>query len=168
MLVHAPGGRLAGDAQATLSLASRRGHGYWWFAHRVRLDQIGTWRVEVRLGDDTLVSRPFTVVARTEQVRNRAPHGIETELVPASPTPRGVVECRVTTALSAEDPDFDLVHYRYRWTVGGRLVREVRSAALSDVLRKGAAVSGETVRCAVTPSDGRLLGRTSSASAVAR
>lgn len=168
VLVHAPGGRLAGDAQATLSLASRRGHGYWWFAHRVRLDQIGTWRVEVRLGDDTLVSRPFTVVARTEQVRNRAPHGIETELVPASPTPRGVVECRVTTALSAEDPDFDLVHYRYRWTVGGRLVREVRSAALSDVLRKGAAVSGETVRCAVTPSDGRLSGRTSSASAVAR
>jgi len=70
--------------------------------------------------------------------------------------------------LSGEDPDFDLVSYRYRWTVGGKVVRTVRSAALSDVLRKGAATSGKPVRCSVTPSDGRLSGRTASAAVVSR
>lgn len=168
VFISAPSGRVAGDASATTAMAARHGHGYWWFAHRVALNEVGTWRVEVRLGDDILASRPFTVVAKAGQVRNRRPHGIEVELVPAAPSPRGVVECRVTTVLSGEDPDFDLVHYRYRWTVGGKLVRAVRSAALSDVLRKGAAASGKPVRCSVTPSDGRLSGRTVSVSALSR
>ena len=38
-----------------------------------------------------------------------------------------------------EDPDFEIVRYRYRWTSGGRLVRQVTSAALSDALRNDAA-----------------------------
>ena len=168
VLIYAPNERLAGDASATTAMAARHGHGYWWFAHRVPLNEVGTWRVEVRLGNDTLVFRPFTVVAKAAHVRNRRPHGIEVELVPAAPSPRGVVECRVTTVLSGEDPDFDLVRYRYRWTVGGKVVRTVRSAALSDVLRKGVATSGKPVRCSVTPSDGRLSGRTASVAAVSR
>jgi hypothetical protein len=36
----------------------------------------------------------------------------------------------------------------------------VRSAALSDVLRKGLAGAAKTVRCSVTLSDGRLAGPT--------
>ena len=55
-----------------------------------------------------------------------------------------------------------------RWTVGGKLVRAVQSAAVSDVLRKGAALSGKEVRCTVTAGDGRLSGRPASVSAVAR
>jgi murein DD-endopeptidase MepM/ murein hydrolase activator NlpD len=168
VLISAPDGRFAGDAQAALQPAARHGHGYWWFSHRVELNEVGTWRVQVLLGGATIVDRPFTVVAKATHVRNRAPHGIRAELVPASPSPRGVVECRVTTVLAGEDPDFDIIRYRYRWTVGGRLVRAVRSAALSDVLRKGAATSGKSVRCSVTPSDGRLSGRTASISAVSR
>jgi hypothetical protein len=80
------------------------------------------------------------------------------------------VQCRLGTSLVAEDPDYDIVRYRYRWTVGGKLVRAVRSAALSDVLRRGAARSGQDVRCSVTPTDGRLSGptATSVASAVPR
>jgi hypothetical protein len=62
-----------------------------------------------------------------------------------------------------EDPDYDIVRYRYRWTVDGKRVRSVQSAALSDVLRKGFAGSGKVVRCAVTPSDGRLVGPTATA-----
>jgi hypothetical protein len=64
-----------------------------------------------------------------------------------------------------EDPDYDIVRYRYRWTVGGKLVRSVTSAALSDVLRQGAATAGKPVRCAVTPGDGRLFGPTAAVSA---
>ncbi len=168
VFIYAPDGRFAGDAHVTLPLASLHGHGYWWFPHRLELDEVGKWRVLVMLGAATLVDKPFTVVARAAQVRNRAPRRIVAELVPASPSPRGVVECRVTTVLAGEDPDFDIVRYRYRWTVGGKLVRAVQSAALSDVLRKGAAASGKSVRCSVTPSDGRLSGPTASTAATSR
>ena len=52
--------------------------------------------------------------------------------------------------------------------VGGKLVRAVQSAALSDALRKGAAKAGQQVRCAVTPSDGRRSGRTAAVTATSR
>jgi hypothetical protein len=164
----APDGRVVSESRSTLALAASHGHGYWWFAHRLALAPAGKWRVVVTLGETTLVDSAFTVVARVNQVRNRPPNRVGVELVPSAPTPRGVVECRVASSLATEDPDFDIVQYRYRWTVGGRLVRVMRSAALSDVLRKGAAVSGKAVRCSVTPSDGRLSGPTATASAVAR
>jgi hypothetical protein len=64
-----------------------------------------------------------------------------------------------------EDPDFEIVRYRYRWRSGGRLVRQVTSAALSDAIRSNAARPGETLTCEVTPSDGSLRGPTASVSA---
>jgi hypothetical protein len=85
---------------------------------------------------------------------------ISAALRPASPTAQDAVECLVSTSLVAEDPDYDIIRYRYRWTVDGKLVRAVQSAALSDVLRRGVARPGRSVRCAVTPSDGRLSGMT--------
>jgi len=101
-------------------------------------------------------------------VRNHAPNAIAVALVPAAPSPQGVVQCRVRTSLVTEDPDYDIVSYRYRWTVGGRPVRSVTSAALSDVLRQGAAAAGKDVRCAVTPSDGRVFGQTASVTATSQ
>jgi hypothetical protein len=50
-----------------------------------------------------------------------------------------------------EDPDYDIVRYRYRWTAGVRAVRTVTSAALSDVLRAGVVPPGQEVTCSVTP-----------------
>ena len=44
---------------------------------------------------------------------------------------------------SPEDPDYDIVRYRYQWTVDGRSVRTVTSAALSDVPRRGIAQAGD-------------------------
>jgi hypothetical protein len=164
----APDGRLAGEWEANVPLALRHGHGYWWFAHRLPLNRVGTWRVVVTHGATTIVDAPFAVVAQRSRIRNRAPSPVDVELLPAAPSPLAAVECRLRTSLATEDPDFDIVSYRYRWTVGGKLVRAVRSAALSDVLRKGAATSGETVRCSVTPSDGRLSGRTTAAGASSR
>ena len=107
---------------------------------------------------DALADAPVDVVSAKRDVRNRPPNAITAELVPAKPTARDVVQCRVSTSLVTEDPDLDIVRYRYRWTVDGKLVRTVQSAALSDVLRKGRAGAGKTVRCVVTPSDGRLVG----------
>ena len=161
-----PGGAQVGEAQA--NLAPVHGRAYRRFAERLELNELGSWRVLVDLDGTALVDAGFRVVASTSRIRNRPPNAVSLELRPAAPTPRSAVECRLGTSLVSEDPDFQIVSYRYRWTVGGKLVRAVRSAALSDVLRKGAAISGKVVRCSVTPGDGKLSGSTSAASAVSR
>jgi hypothetical protein len=147
-------------AGPTVTVRPAHGRAYRWFPVAVRLNRLGVWRLAVDLDGKVLANVPFDVVARAADVRNRRPNAVSVSLRPSSPTPRSVVECRIATSLVAEDPDFDIVRYRYRWTVGGRLVRAVRSAALTDVLRKGAAQPGDEVRCTVTPGDGRLAGPT--------
>ena len=135
---------------------------------RISLRPVGRWRLVVDVDGRSVADAPFRVVARPREVRNRPPNAIGVELVPPAPSPASVVQCRVRTSLVTEDPDYDIVRYRYRWTVGGRLVRSVTSAALSDVLRQGAAVAGKSVRCSVTPGDGRVFGATASVSAASR
>lgn len=85
----------------------------------------------------TVAEAPFDVVASARRVRNRRPGAVAVELHPAEPRSADVVQCRVSTSLVTEDPDYDIVRYRYRWTVGSRVARSVSSAALSDVLRSG-------------------------------
>ena len=153
-----PSGAVAGETSTGIRTA--HGRGYWWFAHRVSFNRVGRWRITVELDGRTLADAPVEVVAGKRDVRNRAPNAVTVSLVPAAPAARDVVQCRVATSLVAEDPDFEIVRYRYRWTVDGKLVRAVQSAALSDVLRKGLAGAGKRVRCSVTPSDGRLAGPT--------
>ena len=161
-----PGGTQVAEAQA--NVAPMHGRAYWRFAAPLQLSALGTWQVVVDLDGTALVDARFRVVTSSSRVRNRPPSSVSVELRPMPPTPRSAVECRLRTSLTTEDPDFEIVRYRYRWTVGGKLVRAVRSAALTDVLREGVAVSGKEVRCSVTPSDGKLSGRTSAASAVSR
>ena len=145
-----------------MTLQTAHGRGSWTFANRVTLARLGRWRIVVELDGKTLSDTPIDVVATAAGVGNRPPHAISAALRPASPTAQDVVECLVSTSLVAEDPDYDIVRYRYRWIVDGKLVRAVQSAALSDVLRRGLARPGRSVRCAVTPSDGRLSGPTAS------
>ena len=160
-----PGGRTLHESSVVVRTA--HGSGYWSFAHSVRLARVGRWRITVDLDGKVLADAPFDVVAASGDVVNRRPNRIAVSLAPAAPSPRGIVECRVRTSLVTEDPDFDIVSYRYRWTVAGELVRSVQSAALSDVLRKGVALRGKEIRCAVTPTDGRRDGRTAEVQAVA-
>jgi hypothetical protein len=62
-------------------------------------------------------------------VRNRSPNPITVSL-----TVPDVALCVVSTSLVTRDPDYDIVRYRYRWSMGGKVLRSVTSAALSDVL----------------------------------
>jgi serine protease len=71
----------------------------------------------------------------------------------------------VQTSPILEDPDYDILRYRYRWSVNGTVVRDVTTAALSDALRKGMTNAGNSVTCTVTPSDGVLSGAAASSSA---
>jgi hypothetical protein len=124
---------------------------------RVDLDTVGRWHLRV----GTLLDAPLDVVAGT--VRNRPPNALEgVELSPALPAANDVVFCLVRTSLATEDPDYDIVRYRYRWLVNGRPFRTVTSAALSDAIPRATALPGQQLTCRVTPSDGRLAGPTAS------
>ncbi len=163
--VFRPDGSTAVDRASSATLGVHNGLGNTSFSNRLALRPLGVWRMVVDVDGKTVADAPFQVVGRTRDVRNRPPNAIAVELVPPAPSPKNVVQCRVRTSLVTEDPDYDIVRYRYRWTVGARLVRSVTSAALSDVLRQGAAVAGKSVRCSVAPGDGGLFGPTASVSA---
>jgi murein DD-endopeptidase len=116
----------------------------------------GRWRFLVDVNDARAVDVPFTVTA--SRAVNRRPNPVKARLLPAAPVTGEVMTCQVQTSLVFEDPDYDLVRYKYVWKVNNRVVRTVTSAALSDVLAKGKARKGDRVICSVTPSDGRANG----------
>ena len=156
-----------GTAAATVAAAAPNFQ-YGWTKTRLRLDlaQLGRWTHRYSLDGTVLAEAPFDVVATARQVRNRPPGAVTTSLEPAAPRAGEVVVCRVSAPLVAEDPDYDIVRYGYRWTASGRVLRQVTSAALSDALRNDAARAGETLSCEVTPSDGKLRGPTASVTAI--
>ncbi len=161
LTVRRPDGSVA--YAGALAVSGRRAG---WAKRRLRLALTpGRWTIEHALGDEIAAIAPFDVVATRKQVRNRSPRAVTASLDPAAPRASDVVFCRIETSLVAEDPDYDIVRYRYRWTAGGRLLRDVTTAALSDAVRRNAARAGGTLTCRVTPGDGRLRGPTASASA---
>jgi murein DD-endopeptidase MepM/ murein hydrolase activator NlpD len=149
-----PDGSAAFDSgEPTPLRGSRAAFANW--HERLNLDRSGTWRLRLESEGRTLVDAPFTV----GPARNRPPNEVGLRLDPAQPTSEDVIRCVVLTSLVTEDPDYAIVRYRYRWKVAGKLLRSVRSAALSDVLRHGLAKPGQRISCRVTPSDGRRSGR---------
>jgi hypothetical protein len=113
---------------------------------------------------DGLIDASLDVVA---SVRNRPPNPLEqVELSPAAPSANEVVFCVVHASLAHEDPDYDLVRYRYRWLIDGRPFRTVTSAALSDAIPRATSLPGQRITCHVTPLDGRLAGAAASATTI--
>src|SRR6185436_3073314 len=127
---------------------------------------LGTWSVEIAFNGTTMVSAPFLVVATSSEIRNRPPNAIAVSLEPALLASNDVPRCQVETSLVHEDPDYDVMRYRYQWLVGNRIVREVTSAGLMDVLPRDAARPGDRVVCNVTPNDGVLDGPSASAEVI--
>jgi Peptidase family M23 len=163
-----PDGSVALDRARSVSFPLYHGHGWGTYAFRLALRQLGRWRLVVEVDGRVLADAPVRVVASAARVQNRPPRAVAVALHPASPSSADVIQCRLRTSLATEDPDFDIVRYRYRWTVGGRALRTVTSAALSDVLRVGLVRPGEQVACSVTSSDGRANGPSARASAAIR
>ena len=138
-----------------------------WAKRRLRLALTpGRWTLTYELDGKVAAEAPFRVVTARRDVVNRPPNPVGASLDPAEPRAGDVVFCLVSTSLVTEDPDFELVRYRYRWTSGGRVVRAVTTAALSDAIRRDAARAGERLTCEVTPSDGKLRGPAATAAAV--
>jgi hypothetical protein len=128
------------------------------FHFDVDLDAPGTWRLRLEINGETVVEAPFLVVNTAKQVKNRAPKKVTARLSPKSPMEGQVMTCEVQTSLVTEDPDYDVVSYRYEWKVNGRVVRAVTSAALTDLLPAGTAKGKDKVSCKVVPSDGKKSG----------
>lgn len=130
------------------------------FAFELDLDTVGTWKLRAELGG-FVVEAPFRVVASSRQLGNRKPNRIAARMTPARAVPGEVLTCAVQTSLVNEDPDFDVVSYRYEWRVNNRVVRAVTSAAITDLLAADVARPQDRVSCRVTPSDVKSLGPTS-------
>lgn len=124
----------------------------------VNLDTLGNWRLRYEINGETVVDAPFRVVGTSKQVKNRPPKKVTARLSPRSPVEGQVMTCEVQTSLVTEDPDYDIVSYRYEWKVNGRVVRRVTSAALTDLLPAGTAKGKDKVSCRVVPSDGKKSG----------
>jgi hypothetical protein len=158
-----PDGSVALDAVRATRLQDYRATFASWH-ERIDLDRTGTWRLRLAADGRQLVDAPF----RVGVARNRRPNPVTLSLEPSVPTRNDVIQCLVGTSLVTEDPDYAIVRYRYRWRIGGKVVRRVTSAGLSDVLRHRLARPGQRVTCTVTPSDGKLLGPTATARVTVR
>ncbi len=123
------------------------------FDFEIDLDTVGTWRYQLDVNGGRVVDVPFQVMASERQRKNRKPGAVKTRLIPAKPVEGQVMTCEVQTSLITEDPDFDLVGYRYEWKVNNRVVRSVMSAALADLLPAGTAQPKDKVSCRVVVSD---------------
>lgn len=132
----------------------------WYWFTPVSFNVTGTWHLLLDINDQTLIDAPFEVVSSESEIVNRPPNPIATSFDPQSPTTNDAIFCRVHTSLISEDPDYDIIQYRYQWSINGVTVRDVTTAALSDAIPKGSVQTGDNLTCTVTPSDGKLSGPT--------
>ena len=142
----------------------------WWgsFFATQTFDVAGTWRIRFFINNAVVADAPFTVVSAGTPLANRPPEPIAAVLDPAVPRVVDVPFCRVQSTLPVyrRDPDYDIMRYRYQWTVNNVVVRDVTTAAMADALRKGILTQGAHVSCSITPMDGQTSGSTATISTV--
>lgn len=129
----------------------------WWVWYNLALDTSGTWSFELSVNGQVQVRAPFLVVDGGTVPTNHPPNAVIAAFDPPAPGTNDVVFCRLTVPL-LEDPDFDLMRYRYQWSANDVPIRDVTSAAHADAVPHGIAQPGDVLSCMVTPFDGALYG----------
>lgn len=123
---------------------------------------LGTWRVSITLtsastGTVTLVTdAPLTLVSGARTVANtpnRAPNAITVTLDPAAPTATDAVMARIGSSLTLDDPDYDIVKYRYVWKRNNTVIRDITHAGRADAIPAGSLFKNDVVRCDATAID---------------
>ncbi len=142
-----------------------RNYWFWWEYDIPDMHTItGTWHVRVEFNDDLMVHAPFEVREERTPEFNRPPEPITLAFDPPAPTIDDALFCRVDTSLTLDDLDYDIVRYRYVWTVDGAVIRDIVSAGQADAIPHHSACPGAFVTCTVTPNDGRADGPPASVS----
>ena len=158
-----PGGAILLDSSGISANGTFFRTAFFGFSYNLNLAEAGRWHLLVDINGQTVAEAPFDVVSSSAGIVNRAPNPVTLSFEPAAPAPSDVIFCRAQTSLVAEDPDYDIVRYRYQWLVNGVEIRDVTSAALSDAIPHNSARAGEVVTCTVTPSDGKASGAAATA-----
>lgn len=126
-----------------------------WWGIDVDLNRTGVWSLILVADGKELLNAPFTVVASNAEVVNRPPSPFTVSFEAPVLVPNSVPVCRVDGPIFA-DPDYDVLTYRYRWTVGTEVVRDITSAVRTDALARNFIRAGQALRCTVTASDGKV------------
>ncbi|MBL8991506.1 MAG: M23 family metallopeptidase [Phycisphaerae bacterium] len=117
---------------------------------------LGTWRISVTLTSPSTGTVPVVTDAPLElrSVRsatyNRPPNAFTVSLDPPAPTATDAVYARVSASRTLDDPDYDILRYRYVWKRSGVIVRDVTHAGRSDAVPAGTLQLGSVLRCEVT------------------
>jgi len=157
-----PNGSLAYDSGVRSVSWSDQDYRWWWMWFRYTdfpsgINSIpGEWTFQVYLNGVLEIDAPIRVLPSARDDANRPPAPVAPVLDPTNPEADDAIFCRISPDLIHDDPDFDVVRYRYQWEVNGEVVRDVTLASHSDALPQGTAGPYDTVRCSVTPSDGEL------------
>jgi murein DD-endopeptidase MepM/ murein hydrolase activator NlpD len=159
-----PGGRIVLEDTAWSELADPARYWIEVFELVTPFDRLGIWRLQLEMNGSLVLDAPIRIVANARAAANRPPNRIGVTFASA-PRAGQVATCEVETSLVHEDPDYDLLRYRYQWIAGKRTVRNVTSAARSDHLRRDLVRAREQLTCKVTPHDGRVGGRAAQARA---
>ena len=129
-----------------------------WFSFTFTPDTSGAWTIELSVNGEVLVAAPFLVLDAGSTPLNRPPlRPVAIALDPTTPSTNDAIFCRLTVP-PLQDPDYDLVSYEYHWIINGVSYRRVTNAAFADAIPRGAARPADSVRCVVTPYDGREFG----------
>lgn len=141
-------------------------NGFWYFWVNDMHTITGRWQwVHIVNGvEQTRV--PIEVVAQRTPGFNRPPLPIGVALEPATPAAGEAVLCRVQGDALVDDPDYDVLRFRYVWRVDGVVRRDVEHAGRADAFPAGIAPAGSTLQCTVAASDGAASAPAAAAAAV--
>jgi hypothetical protein len=131
---------------------------WWWFSYNIpdMHTTPGTWRVQAYINSALQVDAPVVVQTVYDAGFNQAPVSVTAGLTPAAADSDDALSCRVFGERIKNDLDYDIVSHRFVWKSNGAVVRDVTTAARSDMLPARPAAS--LVLCSVTPTDGTANG----------
>ncbi|MEO1534222.1 MAG: M23 family metallopeptidase [Planctomycetota bacterium] len=119
----------------------------------------GIWTVAYDINGERQLDARVTVLNTGQAYVNTPPAAVGATLEPAQPGADDVIFARLETDLVEDDFEYDLVRYRYVWTVDGVVVRDTISAghadAIPSIIDLGFSTNAlRTVSVEITPNDG--------------
>lgn len=152
-----PNGTVAYDSgTASFNNAFFRWSWYYW-TYNLSINMVGTWKAELSVNGSVVVSAPFRASSSLTFNRNLPPNAVTLSFVNPSET-GAPLSVKVTGPTLLDDPDYDVVRYRYVWKQNHQVIRDVVSAGHLDMIPGNAYLPQKDLTVTVTPSDGLTNG----------